>query len=111
VVDSVSLLPDGDERRVHANYCLVAQLDGSQAPRRNDILTSLKSQGVGASVYYPVPLPLSTYYRERYGAHTEEFPRAWSIANESMALPVGPHLTVDDMDNVATVVAKAVKGD
>jgi dTDP-4-amino-4,6-dideoxygalactose transaminase len=110
-VDSVSLLPDGDGRRVHANYCLVAQLDGPLASRRNDILTSLKAQGVGASVYYPVPLPLSTYYRERYGARAEEFPRAWSIANESMALPVGPHLTVNDMDMVATAVAKAVKGD
>lgn len=109
-VEGISLLPDGDSRRVHANYCLVARLEGDYASRRNDVLMALKSRGVGASVYYPVPLPLSSYYRDRYGARPESFPVAMSIANESFALPVGPHLTVDDMDNIATAVADALKG-
>lgn len=110
-VDGISLLPDGDGRRVHANYCLVTQLEGNHSTRRNDMLMKLKARGVGASVYYPVPLPLSSYYRDRYGARPEDFPVAQSIANQSFALPVGPHLTVNDMDVIATAVADSLKGE
>lgn len=100
----IALLPSGDHRRTHANYCLIVKLEGTRAARRNAILVALKDRGIGASVYYPVPLPLSSYYESRYGALAEEFPIARSIAEESIALPVGPHLDEADMDAIIRVL-------
>ena len=108
-IPGVTALPDGDERRRHANYCLVIRLEGQMGPRRNDVLLGLKERGVGASVYYPVAVPLSSYYRDRYGAKIGQFPIAESLAFESLALPVGPHLNEDDMDYIGQVLAQVME--
>ncbi len=105
-VGGVNLLPDGDERRTHANYCLVAVLD--QGFNRDATLLRLKERGIGTSVYYPVPLPLSKYYAQKYGYTTDQFPNAQRISNASIALPVGPHLTPDDMDTMSTTITEVL---
>jgi dTDP-4-amino-4,6-dideoxygalactose transaminase len=71
-------------------------------------MNELKERGVGTSVHYPVPLPLSKYYRQKYGADASAFPRALRISNQSIALPVGPHLTPDDMRIIAGELKRAI---
>jgi perosamine synthetase len=107
-VEGITLLIDGDKRRVHANYCLVAVLDEGLAPRRAAIIESMKASGVGTSVYYPVPIPLSAYYQKKYGARHASFPNASRISNQSIALPVGPHLDEAAMRVVADSLEKAI---
>jgi len=107
-VEEVSLLEDGDGRAIHANYCIAAVLDKQTSARRADIMTELRSRGVGTSVYYPVPLPLSKYYGEKYGAAASAFPNALRISNQSIALPVGPHLELDDMSVIASELKAAI---
>ena len=108
-VRGITLLADGDERRVHANYCLVAVLDDVLAQRRPAIIESMKASGVGTSVYYPVPIPLSAYYRTKYGARADEFPNASRISQQSIALPVGPHLDEAEMPFIAAAFARAIQ--
>lgn len=107
-VGEVTLLLGDDEKRVHGNYCLVAVLDEAIAARRVDILASMKAAGVGTSVYYPVPIPLSQYYRAKYPASADAFPNARRISHYSIALPVGPHLDEDDMRVVAASLKRAI---
>lgn len=107
--DGFSLLPDSDGRRRHANYCLVAVLDEPLSKSRNEIVLKMKAEGVGTSVYYPVPLPLSHFYKERYGHTVEEFPNASRISQGSIALPVGPHLNEDDIAIVAGSFIRAIQ--
>jgi dTDP-4-amino-4,6-dideoxygalactose transaminase len=107
-VSELKLLADGDARRVHSNYCLVAVLTPALGAQRAAIITELKSRGVGVSVYYPVPIPLAKYYREKYGAQPAQFPNALRISDHSIALPVGPHLTTDDMRTLATELKSAI---
>jgi dTDP-4-amino-4,6-dideoxygalactose transaminase len=107
-VSGLTLLPDGDERRKHANYCLVAVLD--QTFDRDTTLLHLKDRGIGTSVYYPVALPLSKFYSQKYGYSTDSFPNAQRISNSSIALPVGPHLTPDEMETIAKIIAKVLGG-
>ena len=107
-VAELTLLADGDARRVHSNYCLVAVLDAATGPSRAAIITELKAHGVGVSVYYPVPLPLAKFYREKYGATPAQFPNALRISDHSIALPLGPHLTPDDMRTLATELKSAI---
>lgn len=88
----------------------MAVLDDDLAPKRAAIITSMKDQGVGTSVYYPVPIPLSLYYQQKYGARAEDFPQAVRISHKSIALPVGPHLETSDMPIIADALARAIKG-
>ncbi|MFK4764708.1 DegT/DnrJ/EryC1/StrS family aminotransferase [Desulfobaculum sp. SPO524] len=96
-----------DSRPSH--YCLVAQLEGRLAPRRDDILLALRRAGVGFSVYYPHPVPRLAYYREKYGWTDGQYPRAAAISDASVALPVGPHLGPDEMHSIAGAFGNIVK--
>jgi dTDP-4-amino-4,6-dideoxygalactose transaminase len=93
---------------VHAHYCLVAVLEDRVAPRRSAIIDAMKNRGVGTSVYYPVPVPLSTYYREKYQPAAGAFPQASRIGLQSIALPVGPHLDEHDMHIIADTLKQAI---
>jgi perosamine synthetase len=104
-IGELTVLPDGDGRAVHANYCVGVVLNESTGARRPEIMNGLKERGVGTSVHYPVALPLSKYYREKYGADARSFPNAVRISNQSIALPVGPHLEPEDM----AVIARELK--
>jgi dTDP-4-amino-4,6-dideoxygalactose transaminase len=108
-IDGIRVLAAGDSRRVHANYCLVVVLDDALAPRRPSIIAAMKAAGVGTSVYYPVPIPLSAYYSGKYGARAEDFPNAARISHHGIALPVGPHLDDSDMSVVAAALSQAIK--
>ncbi len=100
-VDDIRLLPDGDNDRKHANYCLVVVLEKNFSSRRNEIVLNLLSNGIGTSVYYPVPLPLSYYYVSKYGGKASDFPNSKSISENSIAFPIGPHLDEVDMVRIA----------
>ena len=108
-VEGIRLLPGADARRRHANYCLIVVLESEMVKYRNAIVLRMKEMGVGTSVYYPVPLPLSAYYRAKYAPDPDAFPNAQRISEGSIALPVGPHLTVEDMAVVADSLEKALK--
>jgi perosamine synthetase len=109
-IEEIRLLADGDKSRVHSNYCVVAVFDEATGPRRAQIMNLLKERGIGTSVYYPIPLPLSKYYQTKYGAQAREYPNANRISSHSIALPVGPHLDQDDMRTVARELKRAIVG-
>jgi perosamine synthetase len=78
-------------------YCLVLVLEGALAARRAELVGFLRDRGVGTSLYYPQPVPRMRYYREKYAYEAGRFPRAEEISDCSIALPVGPHLSADDV--------------
>jgi len=108
-VPGITILADGDDRRVHAHYCTVVVLDLAIALHRPAIIEFMKTAGVGTSVYYPVPIPLSRYYQRKYGALASDFPNASRISQQGIALPVGPHLDEEDMIIVAATLARAIE--
>lgn len=107
-VDGLAVLA-GDQDVAHcAAYCLVALLDDEFASRRNDVLHGLQRRGVGASVYYPAPVPRMSYYREKYGYDAGRFSHAARISDASIALPVGPHLDDADIEFVLDALRASV---
>jgi dTDP-4-amino-4,6-dideoxygalactose transaminase len=83
-------------------------LDDALGPRRIELIERLKARGVGTSIYYPRPVPLMSYYQRRYGGRPGDFPVAESISDGSIALPVGPHVTLEDIEYIADSVAAAI---
>lgn len=106
----VRVLDASDNRASSSYYCLTALLQGPLAKKREAVVNALKARGIGTSVYYPHPVPRLKYYREKYGYDPKRFPCAAAVSDESVALPVGPHLGVGDMNAIADAFADVAKG-
>jgi len=75
--------------------------------RRDHIQSFLSQRRIGATVYYPVPLPLQPLYAP-LGHKPGDFPIAERAAQEVLSLPMYPELRPDQIHRVAESVAEAV---
>ena len=105
----VRVLASPDPAARTSDYCLVALLEPPFGARRDAVVKRLGERGVGTSIYYPHPVPRLQYYREKYGYTPGSFPNAARVSDESIALPVGPHLEEDDMRYIATALRDALE--
>ena len=80
-----------------SHYCLVLVLEGVLGGRRAELMDRLKSAGVETSIYYPHPVPRFSFYREKYACPVRGYATAASLSDQSVALPVGPHLNERDV--------------
>ena len=108
-LEHIAILDATAANQTNSHYCLTAVLDGPWAGQRTEVIRRLNAAGVGTSVYYPHPIPRLVYYREKYGEDLSRFPNAARISDQSIALPVGPHLEIDDMNYIAQELTKIVR--
>jgi dTDP-4-amino-4,6-dideoxygalactose transaminase len=71
---------------------------------RGGLREFLKERGVGAEVYYPVPLHLQRCFAD-LGYHKGDFPASEKAASEVLALPVNPEVNFDDVEYVCQSIA------
>jgi dTDP-4-amino-4,6-dideoxygalactose transaminase len=107
-VDEIRLLDSTNGHFKSGYYCCSVILNDTLTVSRPAIVQHMKQQGIGTSVYYPRPVPLLSYYRQKYGHAAAEFPVATRLSESSIALPVGPHLTCEDMGYVAQTLKDAI---
>ena len=108
-IKNISIIDSTHKGAVNSHYCLTIILNGKLSNKRNEMVNLLNSRGVGTSVYYPQPVPRMAYYRNKYGYEPKRFPQAERISDQSIALPVGPHLKSVDMMYIADTVKDVVK--
>jgi perosamine synthetase len=109
-IPEIGLLGSSHDGLISSYYCLSVVLSPKLAAMRPDIMAQLTALGVGTSVYYPHPVPRLTYYAQKSAWQPGSFPNAERIADASIALPVGPHLSVDDMHYIASSLRAVVAG-
>lgn len=107
-VEEVDQFQSGQGDYQSSYYCFSALLNRELASRRFEIVNYLKEKGIGTSVYYPSPVPLLSYYKNKYGYTTDHYPVAVWISENSIALPVGPHLTGENIKYMTRVFKEAV---
>jgi dTDP-4-amino-4,6-dideoxygalactose transaminase len=110
-VPGLRVIDTNEPKAESSFYCLTLVLEGPLAGKRNAAVARLNAAGVGTSVYYPQPVPRMTYYRKKYGEDAAaRYRNAAEISDESIALPVGPHLGDDDIRYVGETVLTVMEG-
>lgn len=109
-IQEIDLFQSTHDEFQSSYYCLSVILKKNLIEKRFEIVEILKNNGVGTSVYYPRPVPHMSYYREKYVYSDDSFPIAAKISYGSIALPVGPHLDVEDMHYIVDTMKKSIMG-
>ena len=76
---------------------------------RDDLRAHLTEQKIGTEIYYPVPLHLQECF-EYLGTKPGTLPHTEAASLETIALPIFPDLTQDQLRHVAEQVVNFVGG-
>ena len=81
-----------------------------RTPRRNALQAFLREKGVGTEVYYPLPLHLQECFAP-LGGKPGDLPESERAADETLALPVYPELSLEQITYVVDAIAKFLQGE
>ena len=96
-----ALLPGNRAAAASAYYCAAFVLKPEFSEKRNALALEMNKRGIGTSIYYPIALPLSTFYRSNKElSKTISYKNADTLANSNIALGIGPHIGNEEMSFV-----------
>jgi len=98
------VLPRELPRRRHVFNQYVIRFPGGA---RDGVMAHLKSVGIGCEIYYPLTLPQQECFADLPGAK-ERYPNSERAAAETLAIPIYPELTEQQMSEVVREIAKGL---
>ena len=97
------MLPAEREKRHIYNQFVIRVKD-----RRDELRNFLMEHGVGCEIYYPLPLHMQGCF-EYLGYDPNDFPVSVEAARNSLALPIYPELSPDQMKYVVDTIREFYK--
>jgi len=88
-------------------YMIRLDLDRLQVNRAR-VFAALRAEGIGANVHY-IPVHYHPFYRQRFGTGHGLCPVAEAAYEQLITLPIFPHMSDDDIDDVIVAVRKVVE--
>ena len=85
------------------NQYIIRILDG----KRQQVWDALKAAGIGCDVYYPVPLHLQECFAS-LGYKAGDFPESERAAKETLAIPIYPDLTEEQIRYVVDTIIRSI---
>lgn len=91
----------------HAVQSYVSTLPESAAPRRAEIIKTLREKGIETNIG-TWHMPMTTFFRTRYGFRSGDFPVADKVFAESFTLPLYEGLAESDLSRVVDAIGAVV---
>ncbi len=91
-------LPGTEVGAIHAWHLYVVT-----SSERDALQTHLNSIGIGTLIHYPIPPFRQVAYQE-YLSQAMQWPIADKLAREVLSLPMGPHLSLSQVDTVVDAI-------
>jgi dTDP-4-amino-4,6-dideoxygalactose transaminase len=85
-----------EARHVYQQYTI-------RAPHRDELQAALQARGIGARVFYPLPVHLQEMYAD-LGLAKGTYPQAEQAASEVLSLPAYPELEDEKIEEVAAAI-------
>ncbi len=89
----------------HARHLFVVRLPEDVS--RENVFRKMRDQGIGVNVHY-LPVHLHPFYRSRFGTRPGQCPIAEAASLRILSLPLYPKMTEGDVEEVVTLLKKAV---
>ncbi len=99
-------LPTVPEGYRHSWYLFTVRLKDADVKKRDRVVGELRRLGIGATVYYPVPIHLMPFYR-RFCKH--RLPHTERAARQVFSLPVHPAVTARQVDYIAASLREILR--
>lgn len=93
------LTPAVPSQSFHVYQSYVTLLPEQAAPRRAEIIRQLKEQGIETNIG-TWHMPLTTYFRTRYGYRAGDFPASEDVFARALTLPLYENLTAENQNIV-----------
>ncbi len=90
-------------------YCLSFILNDQIQKKRKEIIKFLNKKGIGTSIYYPKIIPEFYYYKQKYKLNTYQFKNGKKISNNSICLPIAPHVNKKNIIHMFKSVKKILE--
>jgi len=87
-------------------YCLSVVYKSNEI--REKMLNVFKENEIGCSIYYPHPVNQFSFYQKKYGFQKIRFQNALNIANNSLCLPIGPHITKNNLNYIIETIKENI---
>jgi perosamine synthetase len=94
------ITPQVKDGHVHVYHQYTVRVQGD----RDGAMKKLEDGGVGARVYYPLPVHRQPLYRQL--GFRDTLPVAERISGEVLSLPIHPSLTREELDKIVSEVSK-----
>jgi dTDP-4-amino-4,6-dideoxygalactose transaminase len=98
VRNEATVNPFENHRHIYNQYILRV------SENRDELRAFLQERQIGNEVYYPVPLHQQECFAE-WGYQTGDFPHSELAAQQSLAIPIYPDLTVSQREEVVSAIA------
>jgi dTDP-4-amino-4,6-dideoxygalactose transaminase len=96
-LDGTVTLPTDEPGHIYNQFVV-------RVPKRDELQAHLRERGIGTEIYYPLPLHRQECFSE-LGYAEGSLPHSEAAARETLALPVYPELTEEQLEHVAGSVA------
>lgn len=98
-------LPETLPNRRHVYNQYIVRFPGGERER---VRAHLQERGIGTEIYYPLTLPAQECFSS-LDDHGRPFPVSETAAATSLALPIFPELTEDELEQVSSAIREALE--
>lgn len=99
-------LPCHTENALSSWNLYTIKIKKSVKMERNQIVDELRKKGIGAAVYYVIPIHLMSYYRKNFGIFS--LPETEKVAKQVFSLPVHPKLNETQIEYIANTLKSII---